>query len=137
VILDLISTRWDDGNTDFSPTSFQISNCDAGTGVQNVIPGRFTVEFNFRYSTEVTEKTLQTRVQQILDKHGIPYELNWISSGQPFLTKLGNLTTACIDIIESITGRQPVLSTAGGTSDARFIAPTGAQVIEIGPVNAR
>ncbi len=133
---ELCSIEWDQGNEDFPPTSFQISNLNAGTGVTNVIPGTAQVIFNFRYSTEVTHKQLQQRVQDILNKYELNYDLKWELSGKPFRTASGALVDAVQSAIQSVTGYTTELSTSGGTSDGRFIAPTGAQVIELGPLNA-
>ncbi|MFC0445056.1 succinyl-diaminopimelate desuccinylase [Pseudidiomarina halophila] len=132
----LATTEWDSGNAAFPPTSFQISNVHAGTGAGNVIPGEFKVSFNFRYSTESTAEHLKERVIAILDAHQLDYALDWKLNGEPFLTAEGDLVTATATAIKQVTGTAPQLSTAGGTSDGRFIAPTGAQVIELGPVNA-
>lgn len=133
---ELASTHWDDGNAFFPPTSFQISNLHAGTGAGNVIPGELNVCFNFRFSTEVTDNELIDRVTTILDSHHLDYTLDWTFNGQPFLTDSGDLVDAVQSAITAVTGAAAELSTAGGTSDGRFIAPTGAQVIELGPVNA-
>jgi succinyl-diaminopimelate desuccinylase len=127
---------WDQGNEFFPPTSMQVSNINGGTGATNVIPGTLQVQFNFRFSTEVTEAELRQRTEAILDAHGLDYELRWALSGQPFLTASGALVDATVASINAVTGLTPELSTAGGTSDGRFIAPTGAQVVEVGPVNA-
>lgn len=132
----LADTHWDNGNAFFPPTSFQISNIHGGTGAGNVIPGTLHVCFNFRFSTEVTDQQLIGKVNQILDSHHLNYDIKWTFNGQPFLTDEGDLVTATQAAIEDVTGRPTTLSTAGGTSDGRFIAPTGAQVIELGPVNA-
>ena len=134
-LTELVSTEWDQGNEHFPPTSFQISNINSGTGATNVIPGECQVIFNFRFSTEQTPDTLQSRVETILDRHGVDYDINWILSGLPFLTPEGELVEASQQAIREITGSDTVLSTAGGTSDGRFIAPTGAQVLELGPLN--
>ncbi|MEP0176133.1 MAG: succinyl-diaminopimelate desuccinylase [Paraglaciecola sp.] len=133
---ELANTQWDNGNESFPPTSFQISNIHAGTGAGNVIPGSLDVCFNFRFSTEVTDQELIDRVTHILDSHKLDYKIDWTYNGQPFLTDSGDLVEATQQAIKHCTGRETVLSTAGGTSDGRFIAPTGAQVIELGPVNA-
>ena len=133
---ELANTQWDNGNDSFPPTSFQISNINGGTGAGNVIPGKLDVCFNFRFSTEVTDQQLISRVTKILDGHNLDYKIDWTFNGQPFLTDSGNLVGATQQAIKHCTGRDTVLSTAGGTSDGRFIAPTGAQVIELGPVNA-
>lgn len=135
-LAELAATEWDRGNDHFPATSFQISNFNSGTGATNVIPGTADIVFNFRFSTEVTAEELQTRTETILQQHGLNYEIRWHLSGQPFLTDAGKLVEAAQQAITAVTGRQTRLSTAGGTSDGRFIAPTGAQVIEIGPVNA-
>lgn len=135
-LAELATTVWDEGNEFFPPTSFQISNIHAGTGATNVVPGEVEVVFNFRFSTETTAEALKTRVADILDRHGLEWEIDWVLSGQPFLTAAGSLVDACRQSIRTITGRDTELSTSGGTSDGRFIAPTGAQVVELGPVNA-
>lgn len=127
---------WDNGNAAFPATSFQISNINAGTGATNVVPGHIDVLFNFRFSTEVTADELKDRVRVILDKHGLDWGIDWTLSGNPFLTDRGDLVEACQDAIRAITGLETELSTSGGTSDGRFIAPTGAQVVELGPINA-
>jgi succinyl-diaminopimelate desuccinylase len=132
----LTETRWDAGSRYFPPTSFQISNIHGGTGATNVVPGEVTVSFNFRYSTETSAEDLQARVTHQLDAHGLDYTLNWKHSGTPFLTEPGALVDALQASIAAVTGRSARLLTTGGTSDARFIAPTGAQVAEFGPVNA-
>ncbi|MDH5357295.1 MAG: succinyl-diaminopimelate desuccinylase [Gammaproteobacteria bacterium] len=133
---ELCAIEWDQGNEDFPPTSFQISNLNSGTGVTNVIPGTADLVFNFRYSTEVTHEQLQLGVQTILDNHGLNYDLTWELSGKPFRTASGALVDAVKTAIKTTTGYATELSTSGGTSDGRFIAPTGAQVIELGPLNA-
>jgi succinyl-diaminopimelate desuccinylase len=133
---ELAKSHWDDGNEFFPPTSFQISNIYGGTGAGNVIPGELHVCFNFRFLTQVTDQLLIERVTTILDKHELDYDIRWTFNGQPFLTDTGALLDATQGAIEAVKGKPTVLSTAGGTSDGRFIAPTGAQVIELGPVNA-
>lgn len=133
---ELIQTEWDMGNPYFPPTSFQISNIHAGTGAGNIIPGEMAVEFNFRYSTENTADTLQKRVEETLRRHALKYELEWIHSGAPFLTQPGSLVDAVCKAVVSVNQTSPTLSTAGGTSDGRFIAPMGVQVVELGPVNS-
>jgi succinyl-diaminopimelate desuccinylase len=135
-LAELANTHWDNGNDSFPPTSFQISNINGGTGAGNVIPGELKICFNFRFSTEVTDQMLITRVTQVLDAHKLDYDIDWTFNGQPFLTDSGELVEATQQAIKHCTGRETLLSTAGGTSDGRFIAPTGAQVIELGPVNA-
>lgn len=132
----LAATQWDNGNAFFPPTSFQIANINGGTGASNVIPGELQVMFNFRYSTEVTADELIAKVQHILDVHGLDYDISWIYNGLPFLTDTGPLLEATQAAILETTGIQTDAQTSGGTSDGRFIAPTGAQVIELGPVNA-
>ena len=132
----LASEVWDQGNEFFPPTSMQISNINGGTGATNVIPGEIEVQFNFRFSTEVTQEQLRARTEAILRTHPLDYDLQWHLSGQPFLTASGELVDAAIGSIRDITGLDAELSTAGGTSDGRFIAPTGAQVVELGPINA-
>ncbi len=134
-LAELAATEWDQGNQFFPATSFQISNINAGTGATNVIPGEVEVLFNFRFSTELTEQELKTKTETILQKHNVDYTIEWSLSGNPFLTSTGELVDAAVQAIKSITGIDTELSTAGGTSDGRFIAPTGAQVVELGPVN--
>lgn len=135
-LAELARIKWDNGNEFFPPTSFQIANINAGTGASNVIPGALEVMFNFRYSTEVTADILIERVLGILDAHGLDYDINWVFNGLPFLTGDGPLLDATRDAIREVTGIDTDPQTSGGTSDGRFIAPTGAQVIELGPVNA-
>lgn len=134
-LAELAAETWDHGNEFFPATSFQISNIRAGTGANNVIPGDLDVVFNFRFSTELTETQLRERTETLLQRHGLRYTLNWKLSGQPFLTPRGDLVDAAVAAIKHVTGRDTELSTSGGTSDGRFIAPTGAQVVELGPVN--
>ena len=136
LLAELVAIQWDNGNEYFPPTTFQISNIRAGTGADNVIPGSLEVMFNFRYSTEVTSQLLQERVESILKGHDLEYTLKWRHSGAPFLTEPAILVDAIQSAVQQITGCKPQLSTDGGTSDGRFIAPTGAQVVELGPVNA-
>jgi len=133
---EIISIKWDQGNENFQPTSLQISNFRAGTGATNVIPGEAEVLFNLRFSPEITPQRIKQGVEKILSNHGIDYRIQWDSSGLPFETKPGELVDTIVQSINEITGRTPILSTSGGTSDGRFIAPTGAQVVELGPVNA-
>ena len=135
-LTDLAAEVWDQGNQFFPATSFQISNIHGGTGVTNVIPGELEVVFNFRFSTEVTEQILRQRTEAILDKHGLDYQMTWTLNGQAFLTAEGKLVEAAVASIQAVTGLEAELSTAGGTSDGRFIAPMGTQVVELGPVNA-
>ena len=133
---DLCLQEWDSGNEYFPATSFQISNFHSGGGVTNVVPGEAKVMFNFRYSTETTKEELMAKVHEILDNHKIDYTLDWHHSGNPFLTPVGDLVSACVSAIEEIKDITPELSTSGGTSDGRFIAKEGTQVVELGPVNA-
>ncbi len=135
-LAELAATVWDEGNAFFPPTTFQISNIHAGTGATNVIPGTLEVLFNFRYSTESSEAGLKQRVHALLDRHGLDYRLDWFHSGAPFLTPAGELVEAVRAAVREVSGLETELSTGGGTSDGRFIAPTGAQVVELGPVNA-
>jgi len=135
-LTELATMQWDKGNEFFPPTSFQISNINGGTGATNVIPGDIEVIFNFRYSTETTHEQLQAIVEKVLNKHCENYEMMWTLSGKPFLTAEGALVDAAKAAIKEVTGIDSELSTSGGTSDGRFIAPTGAQVVELGPINA-
>jgi succinyl-diaminopimelate desuccinylase len=135
VLHKLVQQEWDRGNAFFSPTSFQISNIHGGTGAGNVIPGQLEVLFNFRYSPAVTADQLKSMVEEILKQENIVYTLDWIHFGEPFLTEPGSLIKALSGAIEQECGIQPELSTSGGTSDARYIAKTGAQVIEFGLCN--
>ena len=135
-LAELATVRWDAGNEYFQPTSFQVSNIAAGTGAPNVIPGELKLRFNLRFSTVQTVETLHRAVIAILDRHGLDYTLEWFVSGQPFLTAPGVLTDLVLRAVRDVTGRTAATSTTGGTSDGRFIAPTGAQVVELGVVNA-
>lgn len=135
-LAELAATQWDEGNAYFPPTSFQIPNLQAGTGASNVIPGEFDVQFNFRFSTELTDEEIKRRVHSVLDAHGLDYDLKWTLSGQPFLTDAGELLAAVVAAVEEVNHQAPALLTTGGTSDGRFIAQMGAQVVELGPVNA-
>ncbi|MFG0730551.1 succinyl-diaminopimelate desuccinylase [Photobacterium damselae] len=135
-LAELAAKTWDNGNDYFPPTSFQIPNINAGTGASNVVPGECQVQFNFRFSTELTDEAIKAQVHEILDQHQLDYHLNWTLSGHPFLTEKGTLVDAVVAAIEEVAHITPELSTSGGTSDGRFIARTGAQVIELGPVNA-
>jgi succinyl-diaminopimelate desuccinylase len=135
-LAELVSEVWDQGNEFFPPTSFQVSNITSGTGAENVIPGRLEMLFNFRFSTAVTEGELKERVTAILDRHGVTYTLDWRLSGAPFLTTGSTLIEATQSAIESVMGHRARPDTGGGTSDGRFIAPTGAEVVELGPLNA-
>ena len=135
-LAELSAERWDNGNEFFPATSFQISNINGGTGATNVIPGEVQIVFNFRYSTETTHEQLQQRTEKILNKHKVKYTANWNLSGLPFLTPSGALVDAACAAVKTVQGIDTELNTAGGTSDGRFIAPTGAQVVELGPLNA-
>ncbi|MCC7410384.1 MAG: succinyl-diaminopimelate desuccinylase [Gammaproteobacteria bacterium] len=135
-LAELCATQWDAGNAHFPPTSFQISNVHAGTGADNVIPGRLEVLLNFRYGSAQTAAGLQQRVAAILARHGLDCTLEWRRSGEPFLTPAGVLLEVTRAAVRGRTGIEPRLSTGGGTSDGRFIATTGAEVVELGPVNA-
>ena len=134
-LAELTAHVWDQGNEHFQPTSFQVSNLNAGTGAPNVIPGELKARFNIRFSTVQTVASLQTTVEEILRRHSVPYSLEWFISGYPFLTRPGELSAAASAAVEQHLGRSPTLSTSGGTSDGRFIAPMGAQVVELGVVN--
>ena len=133
---ELADTVWDQGNADFPPTSFQVSNISAGTGVENVVPGTLDACFNFRYSTETTAQSLKESVTAILQKHGIQHRVEWTHGALPFLTREGALVEAVRTSIRELAAAETILSTEGGTSDGRFVAPTGAEVVELGPVNA-
>ncbi len=135
-LTELTQTEWDQGNEFFPPTSFQISNIHSGTGATNVIPGDIEIQFNFRFSTELNQEKITAWVEKILNSYDFDYDIQWTLSGNPFLTDKGELVDAAVESIKDITGIDTELSTAGGTSDGRFIAPTGAQVIELGPLNA-
>jgi succinyl-diaminopimelate desuccinylase len=133
---ELVAIEWDQGNEFFPPTSMQIANVQAGTGSNNVIPGEMFVQFNFRFSTELTDTLIKQRVQELLDRHNLNYSIDWWLSGQPFLTARGALVDAVVNAVEHYAELTPQLLTTGGTSDGRFIAQMGAQVVELGPVNA-
>lgn len=133
---ELVSIEWDRGNDYFPPTSMQIANIQAGTGSNNVIPGELFVQFNFRFSTELTDAIIKQRVEELLERHQLNYSIEWRLSGQPFLTPRGALVDAVVNAVEYYTELTPQLLTTGGTSDGRFIAQMGAQVVELGPVNA-
>jgi len=135
-LAELCAERWDEGNASFPPTTFQVSNLNAGTGATNIIPGQVTLHCNLRYSTEMTCHEIQTRCEAILDRHELDYTIDWSHSGLPFLSTPGPLTAALRAAVREQTGFDPELSTAGGTSDGRFIAPLGTEVIEFGPSNA-
>ncbi|CAH6982076.1 succinyl-diaminopimelate desuccinylase [Vibrio splendidus] len=135
-INELATTEWDQGNDYFPPTSFQIPNVSAGTGASNVIPGEFNVQFNLRFSTELSNDIIVERVTTTLDKYDFEYDLKWTFNGDPFLTDAGSLLDAIVDAVGHVNDVKPALLTTGGTSDGRFIARMGGQVVELGPVNA-
>jgi succinyl-diaminopimelate desuccinylase len=135
ILTQLTAEQWDNGNDYFPPTSFQISNIHSGTGVENVVPGHLDLVFNLRFSSELTPEDIKRRVTYIIDQQSDNYELSWSLSGLPFITEKGELTAAVTKAIFDVTGIQTELSTGGGTSDGRFIAPSGAQLIELGPIN--
>jgi succinyl-diaminopimelate desuccinylase len=135
-LAELAARVWDKGNEYFQPTSFQVSNVNAGTGAPNVIPGELKARFNLRFSTEQTVEKLQQTITEVLNRHKVNYTLEWFVSGLPFFTPPGDLSAAVERVLKASTGRKPELSTTGGTSDGRFIAPTGAQVVELGVINA-
>ncbi len=136
VLARLCAEQWDRGNASFPPTTFQIANLHMGTGADNVIPGELELQFNFRFSTELDADRIAQRVETILAEGDFAYDLRWRLSGNPFLTPAGALVSATREAVAAVTGRIPELSTSGGTSDGRFVAPTGAQVVELGPLNA-
>jgi len=135
-LAELSSRVWDQGNEHFQPTTFQVSNLTAGTGAPNVIPGELKARFNLRYSPVHSLDALKASVEELLTRHRVKYTLEWYLSGEPFYTPPGPLSSAVCAAVRTVTGRDPALSTGGGTSDGRFIAPMGAQVVELGVVNA-
>lgn len=135
-LADICAIQWDRGNRHFPPTALQVSELRSGTGAENVVPGVAEARFNLRYSTETDAAEIERRVREVLDRHGLRYEIQWHGRGEPFLTPEGTLTEAVSEAVDRETGRRPRLSTGGGTSDGRFIAPAGAQVVELGPINA-
>jgi len=135
-LAELCAASWDNGNEFFPPTTFQVSNLNCGTGATNVIPGKLEILFNFRFSTEVTADDLKEKVHALFDQHELDYSIDWNLSGQPFITGRGKLVSAVQTAVKEVVGYETELSTAGGTSDGRFIAPTGSQVVELGPLNA-
>ncbi|PCS21893.1 succinyl-diaminopimelate desuccinylase [Candidatus Enterovibrio escicola] len=135
-LVELTTIQWDLGNEYFPPTSFQIPSVVSGTGVSNVIPSNFQVQFNLRFSTELTADSIKSRIHEVLDAHKLEYKLTWIFSGSPFLTETGTLMKAVVEAVDEVNHQKPKLLTTGGTSDGRFIAKMGTQVIELGPVNA-
>jgi succinyl-diaminopimelate desuccinylase len=134
-LAELTARTWDQGNDHFQPTTFQVSNISAGTGAPNVIPGELRARFNLRFSTVQTVEGLKAQVEEILKRHRVKYPLEWFISGQPFITEAGALSQAVMRAIQEHLNLVPKLSTGGGTSDGRFIAPMGAQVLELGVVN--
>jgi succinyl-diaminopimelate desuccinylase len=135
VIVELKNTVWDKGNEAFQPTSFQISNINSGTGAKNIVPGELYMLFNFRYSTESSQETLINKFESILKKLKVEYEIDWKLSGLPYLTIENNLKDTVVKSIENITGYTPDLNAKGGTSDGRFIAKMGTEIVEFGPLN--
>jgi succinyl-diaminopimelate desuccinylase len=135
-LAELSELHWDNGNDYFPPTSFQLSNIQSGTGATNVVPGDLTAWFNLRYSTELTAQMIVDKIEALLNKHQLNYDIDWVFNGQPFITEPGTLVNSVTKAIEKCSGIKTQLSTSGGTSDGRFIAPTGAQVVELGPCNA-
>ncbi|REL26742.1 succinyl-diaminopimelate desuccinylase [Thalassotalea euphylliae] len=135
-LAELSQTAWDNGNDYFPATSFQLTNIYSGTGATNVVPGQLTALFNLRYSTELDDQTIVAQVNEILTRHQLDYDIKWTYNGQPFITEPGVLLDSVVDAIATVTKQTTQLSTSGGTSDGRFIAPTGAEVIELGPCNA-
>lgn len=135
-LTELSQIEWDQGNEFFPPTSFQFPNLNGGTGASNVIPGEVHAMFNLRYSTEINHEQIKERVYEVLNKYDFDYEMKWTLNGEPFLTGTGDLLDAVVDAVDKVNGQKPQLLTTGGTSDGRFIAKMGGQVIELGPVNA-
>ena len=134
-LMELTETIWDEGNEDFQPTQFQVSNLNSGCGAANVVPGELTADFNLRYSTEVTAEELQERIAGILGQAGFEHQIEWQEASLPYRTPPGTLTQICQDAVSEVLGSEAELSTEGGTSDGRFIRPTGAEVVEFGPIN--
>jgi len=135
-LAELSTIHWDHGNSYFPETSFQLSNIQSGTGTTNVVPGHLTAWFNLRFSTELTNEIIVDKINAVLTKHKLDYDIKWTFNGKPFITEPGTLVNSVAEAIKTITGKATQLSTSGGTSDGRFIAPTGAQVVELGPCNA-
>jgi succinyl-diaminopimelate desuccinylase len=135
-LAELVGRRWGEGSAEFPPTSFQVSNLTAGTGANNVIPGELSVQFNLRYSNEWTSDALRAEVEATLARHRLDAQIDWHVSGEPFLTRPGALRQAVRDALQERLGIVPDENTQGGTSDGRFIAPLGVEVVELGPVNA-
>jgi len=136
ILAELSAIEWDQGNDHFPATTFQVSNINSGTGAENVIPGKAEASFNLRFSTEITAAEIKQKIEAVIAKYEVETELLWRLSGNPFLTAEGRLVEACQQAIQTVTGRDTELSTGGGTSDGRFIAPTGAEVVELGVINA-
>ncbi len=134
-LLELTGVTWDEGNEDFQPTQFQVSNLNSGCGAANVVPGELTADFNLRYSTKVTAEQLRERITGILESAGLDYQVEWQGASLPYRTPPGTLSQACQDAVSEVLGTDAELSTEGGTSDGRFIRPTGAEVVEFGPIN--
>ena len=135
-LAELSQIMWDSGNDYFPPTSFQLTNVHSGTGATNVVPASFTALFNLRYSTELNDDVIIKKVEEVLKRHQLDFDIKWTFNGKPFITEPGTLLDSALAAISQVTGRKATLSTSGGTSDGRFIAPTGAEVIELGPCNA-
>lgn len=135
-LTELTTYQWDNGNEFFPPTSLQVANIKAGTGSNNVIPGELYVQFNLRYCTEVTDEIIKAKVAEMLEKHGLKHRISWNLSGKPFLAGNGKLVAAAVQAVENVTKITPKLDTSGGTSDGRFIALMGTEVVEFGPLNA-
>lgn len=136
VIAELAETHWDEGNDFFPPTSFQVSNIKSGTGATNVVPGTLNTQFNLRFSSELDFDKIKSRILEILEKHNVKYDIEWTYNGLPFLTRPGELVDAIVKSVQDSVNITPELSTSGGTSDGRFIAQMGTQVVELGPINA-
>jgi succinyl-diaminopimelate desuccinylase len=134
-LAEMARTQWDRGNEYFPPTTWQVSNIHAGTGAQNIIPGTLQVDFNFRFSTESTPESLQARVREILDRHGLDYSIDWTLGGRPFLTKRGRLVETLSAVVAKVAGVTPEVNCTGGTSDGRFIFDICPEVAEFGPLN--
>ncbi|MCY4450552.1 MAG: succinyl-diaminopimelate desuccinylase [Immundisolibacterales bacterium] len=135
-IAEILGIEWDEGSDDFPPTRFQVSNIRSGTGAVNVVPATLEADFNLRYSPALDDAVIRARVETVLERHGLRWSIEWEHSAAPFITRGGRLVEAAKSAVREVSGVEPTLSTAGGTSDGRFVAPTGAEVIELGPVNA-
>lgn len=136
IITELAAIEWDEGNANFQPTSFQVSNLRGGSGADNVIPGEVEIQFNLRYSPQITDSEIKKRIERLLTNYKLNFEIDWRHSGVPFETTQGKLIEVVSDCVKEVTGNTPTRSTSGGTSDGRFIAPTGTEVVELGPINA-